>query len=176
MTPQAHLPTIYIFAGPNGAGKTTFALEYLADHEQSMVFVNADVIAAGLSPHAPEAAAIAAGRLMLAQIEQLVASRKSFAFETTLSARSYAQKIPSWQEAGYAVNLFFLSLPDSEQAKQRVAQRVRQGGHSIPADVIERRFIAGLTNFEALYKGIVNRWVLYDARGTIPFVLDEGSH
>ena len=128
MTP----PKIIIIAGPNGAGKTTFAREFLPQEAGCPVFVNADLIAAGLSPFAPERAAIQAGRLMLEAIAQHVARRESFAFETTLSGKAYARQIPRWRQLGYCVELFFLSLPLVDMAVQRVAERVRQGGHDIP--------------------------------------------
>lgn len=145
-------PRVIILAGPNGAGKTTFAREFLPQEAALPVYVNADLIALGLAPFAPETAAIAAGRLMLAEIERYVQRGESFAFETTLIGRSYARSIKRWKAAGYRVELFFLSLPSAEFAVERVAQRVKQGGHNIPADVIERRFRAGLSNFEQVYK------------------------
>lgn len=168
-------PRILILAGPNGAGKTTFARDYLPHVAQCPLFVNADLIAAGLSPFAPEAAAFQAGRLMLAEIESHVLARRTFAFETTLSGLVYARKIKTWRALGYAVELHFLSLPDSQTAKQRVALRVAQGGHSIPDDVIERRFEAGLENFEMIYKRLVDHWFKYDASVTPPRLLGEGT-
>jgi predicted ABC-type ATPase len=155
-------PRILILAGPNGAGKTTFARDYLPHVAHCPLFVNADLIAAGLSPFAPEAAAFQAGRLMLAEIESHVLARRTFAFETTLSGLVYARKIKTWRALGYAVELHFLSLPDSQTAKQRVALRVAQGGHSIHDDVIERRFENGLKNFETIYKQLVDEWFLYN--------------
>lgn len=153
---------IIIIAGPNGAGKTTFARSFLPKEAQCLHFINADLIAAGLSPFAPEAAAFKAGRLMLEEIDACVARNESFAFETTLSGQSYLTKIRQWRSIGYHVSLFFLSLPDAETAVARVAERVRQGGHSIPTDVIRRRFAAGLSNFENSYKAEVDAWAKYD--------------
>jgi len=153
---------IIIIAGPNGAGKTTFARSFLPKEAQCLHFINADLIAAGLSPFAPEAAALKAGRLMLEEIDACVARDESFAFETTLSGQSYLTKIRQWRSIGYHVSLFFLSLPDAETAIARVAERVRQGGHSIPTDVIRRRFAAGLSNFENIYKAEVDAWAKYD--------------
>jgi predicted ABC-type ATPase len=135
-------PKIIIIAGPNGAGKTTFAREFLPQEAGCPVFVNADLIAAGLSPFAPERAAMQAGRLTLAAIAQHVAKRESFAFETTFSGKAYATQIPVWRQLGYRVELFFLSLPTADIAVERVAQRVRQGGHDIPEATIRRRFEA----------------------------------
>lgn len=153
---------IVIIAGPNGAGKTTFAREFLPQEGNISDFINADLIAAGLSPFNPDAAAVRAGRLMLEEIEQRAALRRSFAFETTLSGRGYANKIGDWRHLGYHVKLIFLSLPTDDMAVARVAARVIQGGHNIPEQVIRRRFKAGLQNFEHLYKPIVDDWLFYD--------------
>lgn len=169
------LPQIFVIAGPNGAGKTSFAREFLPNEASCPVFVNADLIAAGLSPFNPDAAALDAGRIMLAQIKEHVRKKDSFAFETTLSGRIYAQHIPRWQKTGYEVTLIFLSLPDVDTAIARVQQRVREGGHNIPTDVIRRRFGTGLHNFQHLYKPLVDRWALYDNVGVIPVLLEEGS-
>lgn len=158
---------IIILAGPNGAGKTTFAREFLPD-DDCLNFVNADLIARGLSPFNPETAAIRAGRLMLEEIERHVQRGASFAIETTLSGRAYARRIRDWQRVGYHVELVFLKLQDVDTAIARVAKRVAQGGHSIPEHVIRRRFTAGLKNLEELYKPIVNRWSIYDNTGSSP--------
>lgn len=166
---------IYILAGPNGAGKTTFAREFLTHEANCPAFINADLIADGLSPFAPERAAIRAGRIMLDLIADAVRRGDSFAFETTLAARNYARAIPRWQAQGYVVKLHFLSLPSAEVAIARVAERVRQGGHGIPEAVIRRRFAAGAANFDKIYKPIVDSWVLYDCAGDRPSVMDQGG-
>jgi predicted ABC-type ATPase len=166
---------ILILAGPNGAGKTTFAREFLPTEAFCRTFINADLIAAGLSPFAPERVAVRAGRLMLQMIAEHVQRGESFAFETTLAGRNYGRSIPTWRAAGYRVTLFFLALPSAEIAIDRVAERVRQGGHGIPREVIRRRFAAGLANFETLYKSRVDDWVLYDNSGPAPVVLDKGG-
>ena len=168
MTP----PKIIIIAGPNGAGKTTFAREFLPQEAGCPVFVNADLIAAGLSPFAPDRAAIQAGRLMLDAIAQHVTKRESFAFETTLSGLSYARQIPQWRQLGYRVELFFLSLPSADVAVQRVAVRVRQGGHDIPEATIRRRFEAGKRLFGERYQPLVDQWVFYDNSGDEPALID----
>ncbi|MFZ4622881.1 MAG: zeta toxin family protein [Rhodoferax sp.] len=165
-------PKIIIIAGPNGAGKTTFAREFLPQEAGCPVFVNADLIAAGLSPFAPERAAIQAGRLTLEAIAQHIARRESFAFETTLSGKAYARQIPQWRQRGYRVELFFLSLPSADMAVQRVAERVRQGGHDIPEATIRRRFDAGLRLFFEVYRPLVDPWVLYDNSGDEPLLID----
>ena len=163
---------IFIIAGPNGAGKTTFAREFLPDEAGCLHFVNADLIAAGLSPFAPEAAAFQAGRLMLTQIADHVAHGRSFALETTLSGLGYARQIPQWRSSGYAVSLHFLALPNAEMAIERVAQRVRQGGHNIPEAVIRRRFASGQSNL-ARYCALVDDWDVYDNSGLKPVLTRE---
>ena len=164
---------ILIVAGPNGAGKTTFAMEYLPNEAGCPVFVNADAIAAALNPFGP--LPIAAGRLMLARIREHTRMNESFAFETTLSGRGHARLIPRWQAQGYRVKLFFLCLPSVELAIQRVAARVSEGGHAVPEAAIRRRFHAGRRNFETLYRGLVDSWVVYDTSGHAPLLLDEGG-
>ena len=160
--------TIIIIAGPNGAGKTTFAREFLPNEAGCPTFVNADLIAEGLNPLQPEQEAMAAGRMMLDMIRRYVSEGRSFAFETTLSGRTYASMIPHWQEQGYRVVLHFLTLPSPEAAIIRVRQRVRDGGHNIPEDVIRRRFNAGWSNFELVYRDLVDQWVVYDGTGYTP--------
>lgn len=172
MNSSADNKRIVIIAGPNGAGKTTFAREFLPTDAELPNFVNADLIAAGLSPFAPDLAAFKAGRLMLETITDYVKRGESFSFETTLSGLTYAQMIPAWRASGYVVKLIFLSLPDVEMAIERVAIRVRQGGHNIPEDVIRRRFAHGIANFER-YKLLVDSWQLYDNSQTPPVLLDE---
>jgi predicted ABC-type ATPase len=166
---------ILIIAGPNGAGKTTFAREFLPNEAACPTFINADLIAAGLSPFAPELAAIQAGRLMLEQIALQLVKNKSFAIETTLAGLSYARQIPQWRQQGYVVELFFLALETPELAIERVAQRVKQGGHDIPEDVIRRRFAAGRRNFEQVYQPLVDTWSLYDNTSGIPQRIDFGG-
>lgn len=163
---------VIIIAGPNGAGKTTFAREFLPNEAGCPVFVNADLIAAGLAPFAPEKAAVQAGRLMLQELSRHFAARENFAFETTLAGRGYVHHIRAWQAAGYRVKLIFLQLDTPEEAIARVAQRVRQGGHAIPEATIRRRFAAGLENFQRLYAPLVDAWALYDNAGATPVLLD----
>jgi predicted ABC-type ATPase/DNA-binding transcriptional ArsR family regulator len=172
-TYEASALKLLIIAGPNGAGKTTFAQEFLPREAGCPIFINADYIAHGLSPFSPYAAAIRAGKLMLNELADHMNHRRSVAIETTLSGRRYARLIPSWQDEGYAVKLVFLSLHNVELALARVAGRVRQGGHSIPPDVIRRRFEAGRRNFDALYKSLVDSWVLYDNSGPEPILVEE---
>ena len=167
---------IIMIAGPNGAGKTTFARTFLPEEMDFHRFINADLIAAGLSPFAPEIAAIKAGRLLLEEIDACVRGGESFAFETTLSGLGYLRLIPQWQRKGYRVSLFFLALPDEGSAIARVAERVRHGGHSIPEAVIRRRFSKGLENFENRYKAIVDAWMKIDNSGGKPVLMESGDN
>jgi predicted ABC-type ATPase len=166
---------IVIIAGPNGAGKTTFARDFLPQEANCPDFINADLIAAGLSPFRPETMALRAGRLMLLEIAERVRRCESFAFETTLSGLAYVRAIPRWRAAGYHVKLIFLSLPTADMAVMRVAARVAQGGHNIPEAIIRRRFAAGLRNFQEHYRQCADAWVLYDNSGTLPEVLGSGD-
>ncbi len=119
---------IIILADPNGAGKTTFARSFLPAEASCLHFINADLIAAGLSPFAPESAAMKAGRLMLKEIDECVSKGESFAFETTLSGLTYLRRIHEWKKLGYCIYLYLLTLPNAEIAISRVTERVRQGG------------------------------------------------
>ena len=165
-------PRVIIIAGPNGAGKTTFAREFLPREAACPVFVNADLIAAGIAPFAPENAALRAGRIMLEELSHHFAAGISFAFETTLSGRGYLRLIKEWQAAGYQVKIIFLQLASADEAVARVVQRVKQGGHNIPEEVIRRRFAAGKDNFEKLYAPRVDAWALYDNAGSVPVLID----
>lgn len=167
--------TILIIAGPNGAGKTTFAREFLLNEANCPTFINADLIAAGLNPLQPEREAIAAGRMMLEMIRTRVGNGESFAFETTLSGRTYASMIPGWREQGYRVRLLFLRLSSPESAIERVRQRVVEGGHNIPENVIHRRFDAGFRNFETIYRDLVDEWSLYDSSGGSPTLVARSN-
>lgn len=166
---------IVIIAGPNGAGKTTFAREYLPHDEELFEFINADLIAEGLSPFKPESVAIKAGRIMSEQIKSHVDSGKSFAFETTLAGRRYMKLIPEWKSHGYIIKLFFLKLSSVEQAIRRVSIRVAQGGHSIPEQTIRRRYTAGFNNFNQHYKSLVDEWILFDNSKDKSIIVDQSK-
>lgn len=153
---------LYIIAGCNGAGKTTASFTMLPEMLKCREFVNADEIAAGLSPFNPEGVAIQAGRLMIDRIIHLLKEGESFAFETTLATRSYVKLIQRAQRRGYFVTLIFFMLNTPEQAVKRVERRVSMGGHNIPVDVIHRRYEAGLQNLFQLYMPVCNYWALYD--------------
>ena len=173
---MASTKNILIIAGPNGAGKTTFATEFLPNEGDCPNFINADLIAAGLNPFQPERSAVRVGRLMLRMMEMYVGRGESFAFETTLSGRSYARLIPRWQAQGYWVRLCFLSLPTADMAVSRVQNRVREGGHNVEEDVVHRRFDAGWRNFQQLYRDIVNEWILFDSSEESPKIIAEGRN
>lgn len=157
------MPHCYIIAGPNGAGKTTASLTILPEVLHCRQFIKADAIAAGLSPFNPESMALKAGRLMLERIDQLIAEGSDFAFETTLATRSYVQLIRTAQQRGYKVTLLFFWLGSSEFAQNRVADRVREGGHHIPSKTIERRFHRGIANLDQLYKPVCDDWAIFDS-------------
>jgi predicted ABC-type ATPase len=161
-------PSIVVLAGPNGAGKSTAAPFLLRDALAVSEFVNADLIAQGLSVFSPEAVAIEAGRLMLARLNELADRRETFAFETTLASRSFGPWLQARRSDGYEVSLVFLWLPDPEAALRRVAERVARGGHDVPAEVVRRRYAAGLRNFFRLYQPLCTVWRFYDASGLGP--------
>jgi predicted ABC-type ATPase len=162
MEHQKKKMNLYIIAGCNGAGKTTASFTVLPEMLKCREFVNADEIAAGISPFNPEGVAIQAGRLMIDRIIQLLKDGETFAFETTLATRSYVKLIQQAKKRGYFVTLLFFSLSTPEQAQRRVAQRVSMGGHNIPSDVIVRRYEAGLQNLFQLYMPVCDYWTLYD--------------
>jgi len=167
---------IAIIAGPNGAGKTTFAREFLPREAECPDFINMDLIAAGLSPFDPDRASLRAGRLVLQEIRRRIRAGESFAFETTLSGRNYAQLIPHWRNAGYHVKLIFLSLPATDLAIAGVSSRVAQGGHNVSEDVIRRRFDVGLRNFQEIYRKLVNSRILFDNSGPEPRFIEAGDN
>ncbi|MBY0477184.1 MAG: zeta toxin family protein [Chitinophagaceae bacterium] len=158
------MPDIFIIAGCNGAGKTTAAYSLLPDVFKTVEFVNADEIARGLSPFNPSGVAFQAGRIMLERLEQLIREQKSFSFETTLSGLSYIHLIKNAKQKGYGLTFFFVYLNSVNLAKERVALRVSKGGHSIPNEVIERRYFKGLTNFSK-YAAEADDWYVYDNSG-----------
>lgn len=166
------MPRIHIIAGPPGAGKTTFAKEYLPQEAACRNFVDADLIAKGLSPFSPERMAMRAHKLMQITIGDLLRRHESFGFETTLRSREVSSQIPEWRRQGYVVQLVFLSLSSPELAIQRVGERVRQGGHKVAPDAVRRRFEAGLDNFHTLYKDLVDLWVHFDNSGPAPKLVD----
>ena len=158
-------PLVVVVGGPNGAGKSTTAPRLLRGALAVREFVNADAIAQGLSAFRPETVAFAAGRVMLARLRALAAARDSFAFETTLASRNFAPWLRTLKTQGFKVHVVFLSLPTSDLAVARVAERVRQGGHDVPEDVVRRRFVAGLSNFFTLFMPVADSWKMFDNSG-----------
>lgn len=174
-TRQVQTPCIFVVAGPNGAGKSTTAPSLLRDRFRVQRYLNADTIASGISAFDPEAAAFQAGRIMLQEMHRIRERQETFAFETTLASRSYAQSLAKARRAGYRVGLLFLSLPSVEAALERVARRVKSGGHHIPEDVIRRRFERGLRNFFCLYQSLADRWIFSDNGGRRTKLLAHGG-
>ena len=169
------MPNLYIIAGCNGAGKTTASYTVLPELLNCHEFVNADNIAADLSPSNPESVAFEAGRIMLQRINDLLQSGVDFAFETTLSTRSYVSFIKKAQQQDYDVTLLYFWLSSPEVAIDRVAKRVSNGGHHIPSDVIDRRYYRGIGNLLNLYIPICNKWVVVDNRELYPEIVAQGS-
>lgn len=157
---------LYIISGCNGAGKTTASYTVLPEILECKEFVNADEIARGLSPFNPESMAIEAGRLMLQRIEDLLQRDETFAIETTLATKSYINLVRRAQAKGYRVSIVFFWLRTPELAVQRVAERVRHGGHNIPEDTIRRRYLAGIRNLFRLFLPEVDYWDIYDNSDT----------
>jgi len=169
------MPNIYIIGGPNGSGKTTVSLRLLPYFLECFEYVNADAIAAGMSQFNPESVAILAGRLMIQRLRTLSDSGTDFAFETTLAARNFARFLSNCKTKGYTINLIYFWLQSPEMAIERVQQRVESGGHSIPEDVIRRRYERGRRNLTSLYLPLCDSWIVYDnSRDTIRLIA-EGS-
>jgi len=169
------MANLYIIAGCNGAGKTTASLSFLPEMLNCHEFVNADSIAAGLSPLQPDTVAFEAGRIMLNRINKLINQKVDFAFETTLSTKSYHSLIKTAKSNGYKVWLLFLWLPSPEMAIARVTSRVKEGGHFIPRDVIIRRYRRGIANLLNIYLKLVDNWFILDNSSLKPGLIAEGN-
>ena len=167
------MPNLFVVAGPNGAGKTTYVRRFLPQEMRCREFVNADLIAAGLSPFAAEQAAFEAGRIMLRRLRDLASRGEDFPFETTLSGRAYAPLLREMRAAGCFVQLDFLWIPDLDITRHRVRQRVTKGGHNIPDEVQLRRFHLGVRNRAELYRPLLNYWRLYDNTGRHPHLVAQ---
>ena len=165
----------YIIAGPNGAGKTTFANEFLPIEAECLNFINADLIAKGLAPFQPEKVAIAAGKIMIQQMNELVRKNESFAFETTFSGKEYANKIRNWKSQNYEIIIYYLKLPSVDLAIERVRLRVAQGGHNVPEHVIRRRYDRSWENFQQIYKHLADSWTMFDNSGKLPVIIEESG-
>lgn len=169
------MPNLYIIAGCNGAGKTTASFNVLPQILDCREFVNADEIAKGLSPFAPEAVAIQAGKLMLQRIDKLLNEGVSFAIETTLATRSYQTLVKRAHERGYIVQLLFFWLKSPSVACERVEKRVIEGGHNIPVETIHQRYHLGLKNLFEIFMPIVDYWMLYDNNLQTRLIADSES-
>lgn len=169
------MPNLYIIAGCNGAGKTTTSYVMLPNLLDCKEFINADEIAKGLSPFRPESAAIEAGRIMLQRVQEMLRLEQDFAIETTLATKSYVGLIREAHKKGYFVTLMYFWLNSPDLAVYRVEERIRMGGHSVPEDVIRRRYDAGKRNLFNLYTPVSDYWILID-NSTIPFeIVAEGK-
>jgi predicted ABC-type ATPase len=169
------MPTIYILAGPNGVGKTTYADRYLPDVIRELEFVNADLIARGIAPYAPERAAMEAGRIALERIRHLIESGTSFTWETTMSGRTAVRWLQSAKDAGYTIKCYFLWVRDVDTTLRRIRQRVGEGGHHIEADVSQRRFFKTIENFVSIYRPLCDSWKLIANDAEAPRLVAAGK-
>ncbi len=165
------MPKLYIIAGPNGAGKTTFAKEFLPHYAKCSNFVNADLIAMGIAPFTPAEASIKAGKLLLKEIDRFISRKVDFSFETTLAGKTYVHLINEAKLKGYSVHIFFLWIPNIHLAKERIKQRVKQGGHHVPDVDVKRRLTRSLSNFFTLYMPLANSWDVFDNSGMDPVLV-----
>ena len=165
------IKNVYIIAGPNGSGKTTFAREFLPDYAHCPNFVNADLIAQGLSPFSPRTAAIKSGRLVLEEIRGFARRQTDFGFETTLSGKSYVNLLKALKAQGYKLHLFFLWVPGPDLAVARIKDRVAEGGHNVPVQDVRRRFHRSITNFFTLYEPLLDSWMFFNNAGPVPILI-----
>jgi predicted ABC-type ATPase len=174
--PRKHRPKVYVIAGPNGSGKTTFVYKFLPDYAGCLNFVNADLISLGLSPFSPETVALRSGKLMLEQIRSLSERGVDFGFETTLAGKTYVNLLKGLKADGYEINLFFLWLRDVELAIERIAGRVRKGGHDVPGNVVRRRYARGIFNLFRVYRALLDTWTLLDNSTESPRIVAYEDH
>ena len=177
MAAKKKAPNVYVIAGPNGAGKTTFAKEFLPYYAKCKNFVNADLIAQGLSPFSPAAAGIKAGRLLLKQIHEFANRRADFAFETTLAGKTYLLLLRRLRQQGYAIHLFFLWIPSVQLALVRIKERVAKGGHDVPVIDVRRRFGRSIRNFLRVYRPLLDSWMVFNTSVAPPalIVKEDGA-
>jgi predicted ABC-type ATPase len=167
--------TCFIVAGPNGAGKSTFAESFLPNEANCFYFVNADMIAKGISPLRPENAGVEAGKILFRKIEEYSNRDITFAFESTLSGTGHLRRIESLKKNGYRIVIYYLQLASEVLAIERVRCRVREGGHNIPDADIRRRFKRSWLNFRKLYRNLADEWIVFDNSGDDPIVLESSS-
>lgn len=166
-------PRCIVIAGPNGAGKTTFARDFLTREAGVTNFINADLIATGLSPLKPDQAAVAAGRMFVREIGRLTRARESFAFESTLAGVSHAARLLKMRQVGYLIEIAYLRIATPQLALRRIAARVKQGGHDVPEADVLRRFDRSWRNFLNLYRPLADKWSVYDNSGAAPILLEQ---
>ena len=167
------MKNLYIIAGPNGAGKTTFAKKFLPLYAHCEHFINADLIAQGLSPFSPSIAGMKAGRIVLKEIQELSDKGATFAFETTLSGKTYLSLLRDLRKRGYRAHLFFLWIPSASLALERIKDRVAGGGHDVPAEDVRRRFRRSVDNFFKAYESLLDSWMLFDNSDETPYLVAE---
>jgi predicted ABC-type ATPase len=168
-------PQLYIIAGPNGAGKTTFARKFLPQYAKCNNFVNADLIASGLSPFSPDSAAIRAGKLLLNEIHALAEKKSDFAFETTLSGRTHLKFLEEQTNEGYSIHIFFLWVPSVKLAVNRIKDRVENGGHYVKSTDVKRRFPRSIRNFFNLYMPLADSWYLFENSAYLPRLIAKNK-
>ncbi|MCB4755445.1 MAG: zeta toxin family protein [Elusimicrobia bacterium] len=168
-------PKLHIIAGPNGSGKTTFAKEFLPSVAKCDLFVNADLIAQGLSPLSPVSANMKAGRLQLTQIREFALQRRTFAFETTLAGKTYSHLLRKLKEQGYEIHIYFLWVSSVELALKRIEERVKSGGHNVPEKDVRRRYKAGLINLFSLYQPLADSVTIVENSGSTPKLIASGN-
>ena len=168
-------PNVYVIAGANGAGKTTFARQFLPLYVKCRVFVNADLIAQGLAPFAPDTVSLKAGKLLLKELDAQAAKKNDFSFETTLSGKSYVKFLKELRQMGYNIHIFYLWIPSVKLALHRVEERVSVGGHDVAVKDIKRRFLKSMDNFLNVYKPLADHWVIINNGGITPFTIASGD-
>ena len=173
MSSQDQAPVCFIIAGPNGAGKTTFAREFLVNESNIVHFVNADLIAAGLSPLDPSLVELKAGRIFSEELKRLAQAKVNFSFESTLSGQAYLPLLKHWKTQGYRIEIIYLRLNSPSLSLERVADRVKQGGHNISKTTILRRFDRSWKNFSAIYRPLADAWAIYENSENIPQLLEK---
>lgn len=169
------MPDLIVIAGPNGAGKSTAAPAVLRDYLGVRAFVNADTVALGLSGFAPDTAAVAAGRVVLQRVHDLISDHRDFALESTLSGRSLATSLRTAIHEGYAVHIVYFRLPTAQASVDRVAQRVREGGHGVPETTLLRRYGRSVRNFLTLYQPLAHGWEVFENAGSRPLLVARGQ-